>query len=113
MTTLKDLEKRLEEATAGSVELDREINAVLKLPPVGYPSFTFSVDAALELCWRLLPGSTIDLSTTLLETEQRRWDAQVINLPEVHGDAGDRPTGALALCLAIIRALISKGGAGD
>lgn len=63
-----------------------------------------SLDAAVALVERVLPGCTIDLTIGALS------DAQVIDADAAtHGNAEDAPAPAIALCLACVRALIAKG----
>lgn len=120
MTDLRELEKRLEEATGPSQTLDRQINDTLGLPPIGYPRFTSSLDAAVALVERVLPGWEWER-----KCETNRWKFVRLIGPEFHKYEFMGPhnkhctawtfgeTPPLALCLALIRALIAKGDRHD
>lgn len=120
-----DLIERLEAATVGSRELDLAIGRAFNFPMVSrwgdhewrpdgvgiwttLPKFTTSLDAALALAERVLPGLDIDLEIRPAP-EGLRTDAVIYS----HG-YGPTPgvsfrawaaTPALALCAAILRAI--------
>lgn len=80
----KSLIQRLEEASEGSRELDREVWSFLsdrRQPKPGL--FTASIDAALALAERVLPGSIVDLhiypdrSFAAVEYEKRLYVSRV------------------------------------
>ena len=104
--SLKDLERRLAEAKGPNFELERLIAEVVDRESALYrpPNYTASLDAAVSLVERVLPGCTVDLTIGALS------DAQVMDADAaIHGNAEDAPTPALALCLACVRALIAQG----
>lgn len=122
-----DLIERLEKAEAGSRELDCEIGLIVRtngrgeivqwgngewvIQDAGGPyvvdDFTTSLDAALALAERVLPG----WSRGVFEDEpgnQPPWLAtltEVCDARAVEGHEGAGATAPLALCIAILRAL--------
>lgn len=119
---LKDLERRLAEATGPSRELDALIalaiddagNGFLPAPnapgcvidragrvsgPIPISHYTSSTDSAVSLASRVLPGWSIDLSIV----------PDGICSASMYGKS-DAPAPALALCTAIVRALMQKEG---
>ena len=105
MTDLRELEKRLEEATGPSQTLNRQINDTLGLPPIGYPRFTSSLDAAVALVERVLPSNRDD---------GRVW-LQLLDDAVTTALASDAKPNNMArlVCLALIRTLIAKGDRHD
>lgn len=107
--------ERLEAAEVGSRELDRELNAVLLPDEFFAPAYrTFqmysrSLDAALQLSERALPGWLSDIN----EHKGGRWFGCVSdphrNKRAKHGlSYAYAPTPALALCIAILKAKETK-----
>lgn len=113
--------ERVESAAEGSRELDREIgeltNASMRtsgdVVGLGYDRFTTSLDAALALAERVLPGWHChigDLPTSDdADHEPHHWFGALLYLPEPY--VRDREdfmehgaTRPLALCAAILRA---------
>jgi hypothetical protein len=102
---------RLEEAAEGSRELD-ELVALGTTHPYGIgpsgravmPYYTTSLDAALALAERVLPGWAweirIDAAGTSVEAAPRWW-LEGLAAPDEDGVAVEGKTSALALCIAI------------
>lgn len=128
MTDLRELEKRLEEATGGSEDLNIEILHVLHdhggfaREMVVVPNFTASLDAAVALVERCLNGWGWRCGQGVTQ----HWvNGRAVTgwafLNRVHPDHADKKdeagayaeTAPLALCLALIRALIAKGDRHD
>ena len=111
MTDLRELEKRLEEATGGSEDLNIEILHVLHdhggfaREMVVVPNFTGSLDAAVALVERILPAWIWDVTST--------GQAWVMHHETSEQHCADAKTPPVALCLALIRALIAKGDRHD
>lgn len=122
MTDLSELIERVEKATGPDRELDAAIAAHFDLPygprPVGGSEwlsahFTASVDAALELVERELPGWRPNVWLG-----RAGWDAE-IEYPEPRREDGrtyfaircdkPMPNGALAIILALLRAKQETG----
>jgi hypothetical protein len=106
---MTDLIKRLEEAEAGSRGLDWEIDRLfpsLGTPPAYewpvelIPAFSRSLDAALALAERVLPGWTRGVD----EQNNGRWKAGVFDRASLAHFATEAPTPALALCIAVLKA---------
>lgn len=72
------------------------------------PCFTATLDAALALAERVLPGWTARLDITPKMTDagfDPPWTDDMRNKPFGHGSSSAQaPTPALALCLAVLRA---------
>lgn len=105
---MSNLTQRLEAATCGERELDAEL-AFRFMPgfvrgrsnDAAYaPSFTTSLDAALALVERCLPGWRWAVGVYGTGYQAALDSGGVFN--QFHSEA---PTPALALCLALIRAL--------
>lgn len=121
--SLKDLECRLVEADGGHGEIDALlwslwddrplVDDLFKRDPddrIAFdtaPKYTFSLDAAVALVERVLPGWWF----MIVSEGEHGWNAQLGNGGHGidSGWCGARPSGALALCLACVRALISQG----
>lgn len=111
MTDLRELEKRLEEATGGSEDLNIEILHVLHdhggfaREMVVVPNFTGSLDAAVALVERVLPSNRDD---------GRVW-LQLLDDAVTTALASDAKPNNMArlVCLALIRTLIAKGDRHD
>lgn len=115
---LSALIARLEAAEVGSRELDMAVHKAATGENMGFatPDASRSLDAALALAERVLPGYAMnvcldkDRDGTLL-----KWSSQVAR----HGLSGPvgrggwwfgiAPTPALALCIAILRAKQGEG----
>jgi hypothetical protein len=126
MTTLTDLAKRLEEATGADRELDAAVMRAcgLKVYPYDEPSgttwgdaakvITSSLDAAVALVERVLPnGGNWHLSKRGYDDgvhQGGRAGAYLMSSPvtSFHDIKAFAATPAIALCLAIVRALIEK-----
>ena len=116
---LRDLEKRLNEATCA----DREIeNAIFDLidqavhePGVVAPVYTRSIDCAVALCERVLWGRGLLIGRGRTRPDEPLWGVQILASDE-NEERREMPvlaeaeanTPALALCLAIVRALLSQ-----
>lgn len=109
--TLRDLLERVERATGPDRQIDRAIwyAIVQDNPPAGENDpthaalYTASVDAALALIGRVLPG----FGPVLWQTAEGNWschDHFAWSVPET------RPTPALALCAALLAAKIEQEG---
>jgi hypothetical protein len=100
--------ERLEAAEAGSRELDRAVWSALEFDhdgePTKCPAYTTSLDAALALAERVLPGWGFVLSTGA--AGQPAW-AQAYPEPvdeDICRDATAAGTRPLAVCLSILKA---------
>jgi len=125
MTAHSELVARLEGASEGSMELD-ELVALETTHPYGvdavdwdgFPAYTTSLDAALALAERVLPGWWVEIKQRHLsgESPRQKWSAEV-EWPEPiiiqsYGETltshefyhAFAPTPALALCIAVLRA---------
>lgn len=72
------------------------------------PPVTGSVDVALAFASRVLPGFGISIDTHPVYGDW--WDASIFNQMPMTIANARKQTGPLALCLATLRALQSKGG---
>jgi hypothetical protein len=105
---MTDLTKRLEEAEAGSLELDVTIWGATGGWSVAHPpAFTTSLDAALALAERVLPEGW----TAEIKTGARPFHRAIIHPKYQMENKQDRcpmglskATPALALCIAILKA---------
>lgn len=122
---MSDLAERLEKATGP----DREIDLDLMVLGWGGPreryltdelgrlafgdqrQFTSSLDAAVALCERVLPGWGVEV----LASDRDNWRAAVWPWISSRGTRDERgfnysyaPTPALALCLAVVRAKLAE-----
>jgi hypothetical protein len=106
VSDLLDLKRRIEEAKGP----DRDLDAALECAFEAWgriPAFTGSIDAALALVERVLPGwgYTIEAAMPGLGVSVHLWPPR----PTVdEGEEGEGPTPALALILALINALIAQ-----
>lgn len=114
---LSALIARLEAAEVGSRELDWDIGAALFTGVRGCaaPNATTSLDAALELVKKVLPGWLWDVTTiTTAVGGLRKPLASVVRPDQPEGEEiktwGYGSTPALALCIAILRAKQGEGG---
>lgn len=122
--TIPELIEKLEKATGPDRELDADIAITLKLIAerewwsVNYlsgdmiPAYTASIDAAVQLCERVLPGWVIDfISQDFMSVPEGYrgigWTVEIINQVRVQGQSS-KPS--IALCIAILRALQPKEG---
>ena len=111
--TITSLIEKLEGAEAGSPELDADValqvgwtvhpgdNWIGPHAEIAVPDYTTSLDAALALAERVLPGWVWNMGNDLpcwvhLWIDDRNYDGNPIK--------GDAATPALALCAAILRA---------
>jgi hypothetical protein len=111
---ITDLIKRVEGATAGSEELDSDIGCYFSEPGGPYdtkPTFLInprpvsrSLDAALALCERVLPGSGLSINIDNYKSVTI-WPPKTISGGSFECTA---PTPALALILAMLKALQAK-----
>lgn len=127
LTALQSLERRLVEAKGPDREIDKSLTvACLHIgrashittqasPTIVDPAFyadlrpfprlTASIDAAVALAERVLPNMWIDISVWVGDDGKLRGAA---NIPgKAHGGRSRSPP-ALAVCLAIVKALIAK-----
>lgn len=105
---MSGLVEKLEAAEVGSRSLDQAV----WLATGGWegvnapPSFTTSLDAALALAERVLPGWFVGLQQNRwVHREGPAWAAYLTPPKSSLEIEGDGPTPALALCIAICRAL--------
>ena len=127
--TLRDLLERVERATEGSRDLDDAIDALLfptepgrtfdGVTPIpdgwgsGFgPAYSASVDAALALIGRVLPGGWVGFQANRVTDPQRAWSAWLEVFPDKAKDYDtferQAPTPALALCAALLAAMIEQ-----
>lgn len=118
---LKVLERKLTEATGGDRLLDEAVYEAL-IGPVTWalvsdagnmnpPGYTLSLDAAVALVECVLPGHCLQ-TTKYAWGGNQNWGAKVFD-PRREGRSNGGAFGAtpaLALCLALIRALLSEKG---
>lgn len=111
LTTLRDLEKRLEEATGPDRALGFKLSIALQAPKYdgtaeqwfGNKSDpTRSIDAAIDLVERVLPDAEWFI-------EGPKPSVVTLHGVDVDEDLHVAASPALALCLALIRALIARG----
>lgn len=119
---LPELEKRLEEATGPDRDLDGALASIIaphqvesddgdwwwgpyNEQPVRVPEFTSSIDAAVALAERVLPWWC--WSVSLNDEGQYLCEIAPKGCPGGGPDC-EKQSPALALCLAIVRALIVK-----
>lgn len=110
---LEDLERRLKEATGPDQQLDFDIwyylndSSGVLLCKDEVPAFTASIDEALALVERMLPGRLIELSCDPLHPP--RWwvgvEGTSHRMPQHSGRHNHAP---LAILLALVSALIIK-----
>lgn len=114
---ITSLIEKLEGAGEGSRELDREVWLACRQPekwggpinPPGKgvwegPHVSYSLDAALALASRVLPGVMWWLSHQAVIDGVKYYHAEVSPETEIEGQSGYAATPALALCAAILRA---------
>lgn len=120
MTPIESLIERLEKATGPDRELDSDICRAcgFKLYPFDRPSndtlaeaprYTASLDAAVSLCERVLPGRDWTVRTRRAHPYQGNYQFEAVvwgpSGSHVGAQAGYHNSGtALALCLATLRA---------
>ena len=115
LNALRDLEKRLAEAKGADVNIDRDIHY---LGNDGHgpgwlacdkPRYTDSLDAAIALVERVLPNPDWfwRVSTINGGAQARIYDMRDDDPEKEFYGSGKNP--ALALCLAVVRALIAQG----
>ena len=109
MTT--SLITRLEEAAEGCHLLDRELWAALEFDgrssPADAPKYTTSIDEALALAQRVLPG--LYMWNVEFDDEPTGTPASARVYAKTDG-RGAAPTPALALCIAILEATTPNAG---
>lgn len=112
---LSDLITRLEAAKGPDQAIDWELHVLRGLEGVGmygaHPAYTTSLDAALALAARVLPkhhvNGLVDRRHVLSCSD---WMATLSPLePQDVGAHGFGPTPALAICIALCRALQAQG----
>ena len=108
---MTDLIKRLEEAEEGSPFLDREIWVALEFAgnrsPVCAPEYTTSLDAAVALAERVLPGCLWTAGSNTYDGAPNGQAEVFLPVPsDFHDGCGEvtAATPALALCIAILKA---------
>ena len=110
---LRDIAARLEEATEGSRELSCCIAVVAPANawPCAYPKYSESIDAALGLVERTLPGwgigIAIDVDAPRLCQCRLRQSTQDDHFEE------DAPTAPLAILRAWVAAMIAQEEGGE
>ena len=126
MTNLSDIIEKLEKAEAGSRELDYQVFRVFAEsegfnfwnPDWGH-EYTCSVDAAISLAEKVLPGWQYTLSSTRSAHEDRRpWadvasDAWINDENETEWGDASAATLPMALCLAILKAKAQQQEGGE
>lgn len=117
MTDLSSLIARVEVASGGDFDLDTDIAKRFGCHtiPIGdgireYPRVTSSIDAALTLVERLLPGWAAQCLFAGNANAVLLYKPTVPFSSAPRGDSGplDRPTPALAILLALLKALETK-----
>lgn len=121
--TLESLAERLDKATGPDRELDFDIATAIepgviclryneddrKNEPFTHWEYTFSIDDACALCERIFPGC--EYGVYYFGHRMPRFaKAEVAQIGGPHAEDVKGATPALALCLALIRALIEKEG---
>lgn len=107
MTDLSSLIESLEKATGPSNDLDYQISALVRGTTLGAGDYTSSIDAAVALANRVLPGWDWGVESFGEDGAQGRvwkhgWhDDTVVR--------ADRRHPAIALLISTLRALQSKG----
>ena len=104
--TIDELIEKLEKADGPNFALEQEIQFVLErhrgnLKP---PNYTASLDAAVALAERVLPGWMWSMTTGLGHTAAYVRDKSITAPDKIEGD-GYHATPALALCLATLKAV--------
>ena len=120
MTDLRDLIERLERADGPDRELDAliwrrmENRSGVVFPdekpgspkyPNHIPAYTASLDAALALKNRVLPGRAAAIGDMAFEDAHRRPWAVIWSPGGTPGPSTEGATPAIALCLALLRTL--------
>ena len=102
---MSDLITRLEEAAEGCPLLDREIWVALEFDgrssPIDAPEYTTSIDAALALAKRVLPG--LYMWNVEFDDEPTGTPASARVYAKTDG-RGYAATPAIAMCIAILKA---------
>jgi hypothetical protein len=108
---MTDLIKRLEEAEEGCPFLDREIWVALEFyrrsSPPAAPEYTTSIDAALALAERVLPGCLWTAGSNTYDGAPNGQAEVFLPVPsDFHDGCGEvtAATPTLALCIAILKA---------
>lgn len=130
MTDLSELIRRVEAATGPDREIDVAIwQAATGEPPhyedhlgegpfvqygdsvwwVELPALTTSLDAALSLVERRLPGRNWLIGRGRLRATEPLYGAQIMDGQAVIGEGESEHTPALALCRAMLKALDAEG----
>jgi hypothetical protein len=94
------------------INIDETWDAAANLRWPEPPEWTASIDAAVKLCELTLPGWVIDfISQDFMSAPEGYrgigWTVELINQVRLQGQA---PKPAIALCIAILRALQAKEG---
>lgn len=110
LNTLRALEARLAAATGADRELSTDINRALLVQSSARhrgPHVTASIDAAVELIERALPGWGWSVRCFMAAGSRSGiYEAVVWHREPAEGFTATDSSAALALCRAIIRALI-------
>lgn len=115
-----DIIARLEKLTGPDREVDRVIDHVVFWPNEAprnleisirdewdVPTYTASIDAAVALVERVLPGCGVSIERHPVYGDW--WDAAIFDqTPKTIANAR-KQTAALAVCLALLRALEAEG----
>ncbi len=106
--TLTELLAKVREAKGANYMLEIEIADALGTHPrfSPPPQFTASIDAALALVERVMPGCAMNAWIDPTRPEPRRCQADIF--PEDHSFGGSAPTLPLAICAALLSALIAR-----
>jgi hypothetical protein len=105
MTPLNELAAMLDAATGPSREIDREISFISNWAGP-YSPWSSSVDAALALVERLLPGWEWDI-----ELNQGVFFCALLQIATAYADGthcADAPTAPIAILKALVAALIAQ-----
>lgn len=110
--TLSELIERVEKLDWPSREVDEAIHAATNKPLRAglrfgvFPTYTASLDKAITLTERMLPGFGISIEEHPVYGDW--WDAAIFDrMPKTVANAR-KQTAALALCLALLRALSAQ-----
>lgn len=127
MSKYADIIERLEKAKGSNYQLERDIDAFAHFGGPGSldrtpPNYTASIDAAIALVERILPGAKTGLYINNMTSHPKEEGARAfvkrdkgpkcphtgIRWPKINGDCYYAVTAPLAILLALFRALEAK-----
>lgn len=113
MSDLSSLIARLEKAEGPSVELDYLLSEEFRGTRLGAPDYTASIDDAVSLAERVLPGWFFEHigNDAIGEDSDMAWLGWTVELSPgmALGAQGQAKSLPVAICLATLRALDQKG----